>query len=139
MPVPHGTGTLPVPSDTGTLPVSPFESRVLLARFMGFPCQSPKGFLIEFQKFQRGPNRISEIWERTDGTNKWDRFGQVRVRGTGGTGRRGSVSVLGGTGWKWDRGVFRLGGTGSDSGQVSVQMNQSTCPKVGLQGRETSM
>jgi len=43
---------------------------------------------------------------------------------------------LGGTGWDWDRGVFRLGGTGWDSGQVSVQLNQSTCPKVGLQGCE---
>jgi len=54
--------------------------------------------------------------------DKWD-------RGRG-------VSILGGTGWDWDRGFFRLGGTGWDSGQVSVQLNQSTCPKVGLQCRE---
>ena len=44
-------------------------------------------------------------------------------------------SILVGTGWDWDRGFFRLGGTFWDSGQVSVQLNQSTCPKVGLQGR----
>jgi len=46
------------------------------------------------------------------------------------------VSILCGTGRDWDRGVFRLGGTGGDSGQVSVQLNQSTCPKVGQQDRE---
>ena len=40
--------------------------------------------------------------------------------------------------WNKDKGVFRLGGTGWNSGQVSVQLNQSTCPKVGLQGREHS-
>jgi len=33
------------------------------------------------------------------------------------------------------QGIFRLGRTGWDSGQVSVQLNQSTCPKVGLQDR----
>jgi len=38
--------------------------------------------------------------------------------------------------WDKDKGVFRLGGTGWDSGKVSVQLNQSTCPKVGLQGHE---
>jgi len=38
-------------------------------------------------------------------------------------------------GWDWGRGVFRLSGTGWDSGQVSFQLNQSTSPKVGLQGR----
>jgi len=38
--------------------------------------------------------------------------------------------------WDKDKGVFRLGGTGWDSGQVSIQLNKSTCPKVGLQGRE---
>jgi len=46
--------------------------------------------------------------------------------------------------WDRDKGVFRSswdkwdkdGGVfGWDSGQVSVQLNQSTCPKVGLQGR----
>jgi len=36
-----------------------------------------------------------------------------------------------------NRGVFRLGGRGWNSGQVSVQLNQSTCSKMGLQGRGT--
>jgi len=54
----------------------------------------------------------------------WDKWDRDRV-----------VSILSGTGWNWDRGVFRLGGTGWDSGQVSVQLNQSTCPKVGLHDR----
>jgi len=71
------------------------------------------------------------------GKDKWyNQMGQV---GTGGIswdkwGRDRGVSILGGTGWDWGRGVFRLGGTGWDSEQVSVQLNQSTCPNVGLQG-----
>jgi len=36
----------------------------------------------------------------------------------------------------WDRGVFRLDGTGWDWDRRFFQLNQSICPKVGLQGRE---
>jgi len=44
------------------------------------------------------------------------------------------VFRLDGTGWDWDRVVFRLGGTGWDWDRRVFQLNQSTCPKVGLQG-----
>jgi len=81
-------------------------------------------------------NLRKESWERTSDTTKWDRLGQVGVRAGDKWDRDRGVSILGGTGWDWDRGVFRLGGTGWDSGQVPVQLNQSTCPKVGLQGRD---
>jgi len=66
-------------------------------------------------------NQMGQVGTGWSTWNKWD-----RDRG---------VSILGGTRWDWDRGVFKLGGTGWDSEQVSVQLNQSTCPKVGLQGR----
>jgi len=57
------------------------------------------------------------------GWSTWDNWDRDR-----------GVPILGGKGCHWDRGVFRLGRTGWDSAQVSVQMNQSTCHKVGLQG-----
>ena len=36
-----------------------------------------------------------ERWERTSGTTKWNRLGQVGVRGTSGTGIRGSSYWVG--------------------------------------------
>jgi len=48
----------------------------------------------------------------------------------------GGVFRLGETGWDWDRWVFRLGGAGWDWDRGVSQLNQTTCPKVGLQGRE---
>jgi len=51
-------------------------------------------------------------------------------------GQLGLHIQVGGIGWNWNRGVFRLGGTGWNSGQVSVQLNQSTCSKVGPKGCE---
>jgi len=83
----------------------------------------------------RNPKKFEK---RELGKDKW--YNHVGKVGTGWStwykwDRDRGVSTLGGTGWDWDRGSFRLGGTGWDSGQVSVQLNQSTCPKVGLQGR----
>ena len=68
-------------------------------------------------------------WDRWD----WDR----RVFRLGRTGWEWVrwVFRLGGTRWEWDRGVFRLGGTGWEWDRGIFQLNQSTCPKVGLQGR----
>jgi len=62
------------------------------------------------------------------GWSTWDKWDRDR-----------EVSILGATGWDWDRGFFRVGGTGWDSGQVSVQLNQSNCPKVGPEGRGISI
>jgi len=50
------------------------------------------------------------------GWSTWDRWNRDR-----------EFSKMRGTGWDWNRGVFRLGATGWNSGQVSVQLNQSTC------------
>ena len=40
-------------------------------------------------------NLRKESWERTSGTTKWDKLGQVGVRGTSGTRRRGSSDLSG--------------------------------------------
>jgi len=55
-------------------------------------------------------NLRKESWERTSGTNKWDKFGPVGVRGTTGTRRRGS-SDLSGTNGTRRRGPSDLRGT----------------------------
>ena len=58
------------------------------------------------------------------GWSTWDKWDRDR-----------GISILDWTGWDWDMWVFRFGGTGWDSDKVTVQLNQSTCRKVGLQGR----
>ena len=70
---------------------------------------SPAGKIGIWQMRQVGTG-----WSTCD---KWD-----RDRG---------VSILCGKawGWNWNWGVFRLGGTGWNNGQVSVELNQSTCFK----------
>ena len=91
-----------------------------------------------FESWNDNENPKKKSEKRELGKDKW--YSQMEQVGTAwstwdkwDTDR--GVSILGGTGWDWDRGVFRLGGTGWDSGQVSVQLNQSTCLKVGIQGR----
>ena len=64
-----------------------------------------------------------ESWQRTNCTTKWRKLVQVGVRGTSGPWRRMSPDLRG-TRWNnWNK----------DKG--SVQLNLSTCSKVGLQGR----
>ena len=55
-------------------------------------------------------NLRKESWERTSGTTKWDKLGQVRVRGKSGTRRMGS-SDLSGTSGTRRRGSSDLSGT----------------------------
>ena len=43
-------------------------------------------------------NLRKQNWERTSGTTKWDKLGQVGVRGTSGTRRRGSSDLRGASG-----------------------------------------
>ena len=43
-------------------------------------------------------NLATESWERTSGPTKWDKLGQVGVRGTSGTRRRGSSDLIGTSG-----------------------------------------
>jgi len=54
------------------------------------------------------------------------------IRIPGPISRDKNISRFRQTGWNWDRGVYRLCWAGWCGGQVSVQLNQSTCPKVGL-------
>jgi len=67
-----------------------------------------------------------ESWERTSGTTKWDKLGQVGVRGTSGTRRRGS-SDLSGTSGTRRRGSSDLRGT---SGTRTRCLSSSTSPLV---------
>jgi len=74
-----------------------------------------------------------ESWERTSGTTKWDKLGQVGVRGTSGTRRRGLQILVGQV------------GQGKDCLQIfvgQVGQGQGVCPlepfhlsQMGLQGR----
>ena len=67
-------------------------------------------------------NLKKESWERTNGTTKWDKLGQVGVRGTSGTRRRGSSDLSGTSGTRsW--GSSDLRGT---SGTRTRGL--STCP-----------
>ena len=61
-------------------------------------------------------------------------WGRLEYLGQVGLGQ--GVLRLCATGWDWDRGVFRLIGTGWDWDRGVFQLNQFTCPKVGLQGGE---
>jgi len=67
-------------------------------------------------------NLRKESWERTSGTTKWDKLGQVRVRGKSGTRRMGS-SDLSGTSGTRRRGSSDLRGTSR-----TRTRGLSTCP-----------
>ena len=66
----------------------------------------------KYGKVMKNPkkNLRKESWERTSGTTKWDKLGQVEVRGTSVTRRRGS-SDLSGTSGTRRRGYSDLRGT----------------------------
>jgi len=75
----------------------------------------------------RNPKKIWEkSWKRTSGTTKWDKWGQVGVRGTSGTRRRGS-SDLSGTSGTRRRGSSDLRGT---SGTREKGLSTWTSPLV---------
>jgi len=59
---------------------------------------------------KNGMTMRKESWERTSGTTKWDKLGQVGVCGTSGKMRRGS-SDLSGTSGTRRRGSSDLRGT----------------------------
>jgi len=93
------------------------------------------------EKRELGNDRwYSHIGQVETGYSTWDRWDWDRgisilgARGTGWDWDR-AVFRLGETGWDWDRWVFRLNGTGWDWDRPGgvFQLNQSTCPKMGLQ------
>ena len=45
------------------------------------------------RNLKKNLRKLEESWERTSGTTKWDKLGQVRVLGTSGTRRRGSSDL----------------------------------------------
>jgi len=80
-------------------------------------------------------NLSKESWERTSVTTKWDKLGQVGIRGTSGTRRRGS-SDLSGSSVTRRRGSSNLRGT---SGTSQVHLNHSTCSKWDYKAVEFSV
>ena len=93
-----------------------------------------------FEKWNDNEKPKKKTEKRELGKDKWyNQMGQVAT-GWSTWDKWDKVKGVFRSSWdKWvkDKEVFKLGGTGWDSGQVSVQLNQSTCPKVGLQGRAT--
>jgi len=92
------------------------------------------------EKRELGKDRwYSQIRQVETDFSTWDRWdcdkGVSIMGGTGWDCDRG-VFRLGGTGWDWDRSVFRLGGTGWDWDRGVFELTHSTCPTVGLQGRD---
>jgi len=71
-------------------------------------------------------NLRKESWERTSGTTKWDKLGQVGVRGTSGTRRRGSSDLSRRSGTR-RRGSSDLRGT---SGTRTRGLSTWTSPLV---------
>jgi len=71
-------------------------------------------------------NLRKESWVRTSGTTKWDKLGQVGVRGTNGTRRRGSLDLSGTSGTR-RRGSSDLRGT---SGTRTRGLSTWTIPLV---------
>jgi len=67
-----------------------------------------------------------ESWKRTSGTTKWDKLGQIGVRGTSGTRRRGSSDLSGTCGTR-RRGSSDLRGT---SGTRARGLSTWTSPLV---------
>ena len=85
-------------------------------------CFSKNGMTMRTSK----KNLRKESWERTSGTTKWYKLGQVGVRGTSGTRRRGS-SDLSGTSGTRRRGSSDLRGT---SGTRTSGLSTWTIPLV---------
>ena len=92
-------------------------------------CLSKNGMALRNEK----KNLRKESWQRTSGTTKWDKLGQIGVRGTSGTRRRGDLS-----------GTSEQGEGGLQIFVGQVGQGQGVCPlepfhlsQMGLQGRGT--
>ena len=73
-----------------------------------------------------------ESWERKNGTTKWDKLGQVGVRGTSGTRRRG-LQILVGQG----EGCLQIFVGQVGQGQGFCPLEPFHLSQMGLQGRGT--
>jgi len=84
-------------------------------------------------------NPRKESWERTSGTTKWDKLGQVGLRGDKWDKEKGFFRSwwdkwdkdkgVFRSSWDKDKGVFRSSWDKWDKDKGSVHLNHSTCPK----------